>query len=53
MPMYDELAVVNLWPDMQADEDFMQYFPDRMAKNRLPERDYFFNIMNSLMEEYT
>ena len=52
MPMYDELSVVNLWPDMQNDANFMLYFPDQMAKNRLPERDYFFNIMNSLMEEY-
>ena len=52
MPMYDELSVVNLWPDMQNDANFMQYFPDQMAKNRLPERDYFFNIMNSLMGEY-
>ena len=38
---------------MQNDENFMQYFPDKLAKNRLPERDYFFNIMNTLMEEYT
>ena len=52
MPMYDELSVVNIWPDMQHDANFMLYFPDQMAKNRLPERDYFFNIMNSLMREY-
>jgi hypothetical protein len=53
MPMFDELSVVSLWPDMQNDEHFMVYFPDKQAKNRLPERDYFFNIMNTLMEEYT
>ena len=53
MPMYDELSVVNLWPDMQHDEHFMLYFPDKKAKSRLPERDYFFNVMNTLMEEYT
>ena len=53
MPMYDELSVVSLWPDMQHDENFMLYFPDKLAKNRLPERDYFFNIMNTLMEGYT
>ena len=38
---------------MQQDETFMQYFPDKLAKNRLPEREYFFNVMNTLMEEYT
>ena len=52
MPMYDELSVVNLWPDMQNDANFMLYFSDQMAINCLPERDYFFNIMNSLTGEY-
>ena len=53
MPMYDELLVVKLWPDMQQDENFMQYFPDKLAKNRLPEREYFFNISHTLYEEFT
>ena len=53
VPMYDELSVVNLWPDMQHDETFMLYFPDKFSKGRLPERTYFFDILNTLMEDYT
>ena len=30
----------------------MQYFPDRIAAGHLPDRDYFWNIINTLHEEY-
>ena len=53
VPTYDELSVVNLWPDMRNDEMFMLFFPDRFPKGRLPDRSYFFDIMNTVMEEYT
>ena len=53
MPKYDELSVVNLWPEMQTDDAFMVYFPDKLAKGRLPCRTYFFNVMNTLNEGYT
>ena len=53
VPMYDELSVVNLWPDMKLDQHFMLYFPDQFPKGRLPDRTYFFDIMNTLMKDYT
>ena len=31
----------------------MFYFPDRFPKGRVPNRTYFFDVMNTLMEEYT
>ena len=31
----------------------MLYFPDQLPRGRVPDREYFFNIMNTLMEEYT
>ena len=52
MPMYDELFVKELWPDMQGAEEFMKYFPAQFPKGRVPDRTYFFNIMNTLMEDY-
>ena len=52
VPMFDELSVKNLWPDLQTSPVFMQYFPDKLPKGKLPQRDYFFNIMNSLNGEY-
>ena len=53
VPMYDELSVKRLWPDMQNSPDFMRFFPDNLPKGRLPDRDYFFNVMNTVNPEYT
>ena len=52
VPLYDELSVVELWPLMQKDEQFMEYMPNQLPKGRKPDRDYFFNTMNTLKEEY-
>ena len=51
-PNYDEISVQHLWPKWKEDADFMVYFPSRLPKNRLPEREYFFTVLNSLHEEY-
>ena len=53
VPMYDELSVKRLWPEMQNSLDFMRHFPDRLPKGRLPDRDYFFNVMNTCNHDYT
>ena len=52
VPVFDELSVKNLWPEMQGAIGFMKYFPDKLPKGRLPNRDYFFNVMNSVNPEY-
>ena len=52
VPMYDELAVIKLWPMMKADEKLMQYFPKKLAKGRVPDRDYFFNVLNTFQTDY-
>ena len=53
VPKYDELSVLSFWPQMQQDEQFMLYFPTKFPKGRVPDREYFWNIMNTLMPEYT
>ena len=30
----------------------MKFFPDKLPQGRLPNRDYFFNIMNSICGDY-
>ena len=52
VPKYDELSVKNLWPHMQNVPQFMKYMPDKLPKNRLPDRDYFFTVLNTVNEEY-
>ena len=52
VPLYDELAVINLWPMMKSDEQFMKHFPTKMAKGRVPDREYFFNVLNTCQGNY-
>ena len=52
VPLYDELSVVKLWPLMQEDKEFMQFMPSKLCKGRIPDRDYFFNVLNTINEEY-
>ena len=52
VPLYDELSVVNIWPMTKGDEQFMLYFPTKMPKGRVPDREYFFNILNTFHPQY-
>ena len=52
VPLYDELSVKKLFPLMKDDELFMAYFPTKMPGSRLPDRDYFFNILNTIHPKY-
>ena len=52
MPPFDELSVKDLWPQMLGHEEFMRYFPSKFPKGRQPDRSYFFNCLNTVMEEY-
>ena len=52
VPFFDELSVKNIWPKLQKDPDFLKYFPNKLPKGRLPDRTYFFNILNSCNSEY-
>jgi hypothetical protein len=53
VPLYNELSIKNLGPMMAQEPEFMRYFPDQLPKGRQMDRQYFFNIMNSLNPEYT
>ena len=52
VPHYDEVSVKQLWPKMKELEYFKKFFPDKLPQGRLPNRDYFFNIMNTICNEY-
>ena len=52
VPCYDELAVKNLWPMLKKDAAFVIYFQDDFADQKMPNRDYFFNILNTIYPEY-
>ena len=52
VPNYDELSVKNLWPHMKNVPEFMRFMPACIPKGRMPCREYFFTIMNTLNQEY-
>ena len=53
MPKYDECSVKNMWPMAAAAPELMRYFPDRLPQGKLPDREYFFNILMSVHPDYT
>ena len=52
VPLYDELSVKKFYPMLQSDPSFMQFMPDPSPDGRLPDRKYFFNVLNTVRPEY-
>ena len=52
VPLFDELSVINIWPMMKEDKQIKMYFPNKLPKGRVPDREYFFNILNTFQPEY-
>ena len=52
VPAYDELSVKNIWPHCQTIPDIMKYFPDSLPAGRNPDREFFFNVLNTLNQQY-
>ena len=52
VPLFDELSVVNIWPMMKENKQIMKYFPNKLPKGRVPDREYFFNILNTFQPLY-
>ena len=45
---YDELSVKRLYDELLELEFMAPYFPDKYPKGRVCDRDYMFNITNTL-----
>ena len=52
VPHYDELSVKKFWPRVQTDADFMKHMPDPTPDGRLPDRAYFWNVLNTVNQPY-
>lgn len=52
VPHWDELPVKKLWGDLKDDAAFSIYFQDKYADQKLPHREYFFNILNTIYPDY-
>jgi len=49
---YEELSVKNLWVELKDDATFRKYFSDEYPADRKPNREYFFNVLNTLYPVY-
>ena len=47
-PKYDEISVANLYPKFKDDAKVAVYLPTKLAKGKLPDRAYFFNVLNTV-----
>ena len=52
VPGWDELSVKNLWKDLKNDSTFNVYFSDKYPEEKVPNRKYFFDILNTIYPEY-
>ena len=52
VPRYDELSVTALIKDVMAQPDLARFFPDQKTTADLPDRDYFFGVVNTKESEY-
>ena len=50
VPKYDELSVKNMYPKLLKLVGMSEYFPDTYPKGRQCDRDYLFNVANTLHE---
>jgi hypothetical protein len=48
VPKYDELSVKNLYDKLVALDRMQVYFPRKYSKGRQCDRDYLFNVANTI-----
>ena len=48
---YDELSVKNLYKKFMELDGVSDYFPDKYPKGRVCDREFMFNVVNTLHEE--
>ena len=48
VPHFDEISVKSVFPLFKDDPEIMNYIQDFLAAGKLPDRVYFFNILNTV-----
>ena len=52
VPKYDELSVVGLVTEIMKQKELGKFFPDQRTKADLPDRQFFFNVVNTSDPDY-
>ncbi len=51
VPCYDELSVKAWYPKMLTRPELQPLFPDKFAKGRQIDKDYFWNVCHTIFPE--
>ena len=52
VPRYDELSVSGLILEVMGQKDLAKFFPEQRTKADLPDREYFFSVINTIEPDY-
>ena len=52
MPTWPELSVKKLWPGVQLDPAFADYFPAKLPKGKVPEKHFFWGVIFTVKPGY-
>ena len=52
VPRFDELSVSGLIKDVMGNKDLAKFFPEQRTPADLPDRDYFFSVVNTVEPDY-
>lgn len=52
VPIYEELSVTKVLDMIKDDDHIKSFFPDDFFTKKRPEREYFYNIINTVYEDF-
>jgi len=52
IPTWPELSVARLLPDVLKDAALKDYFQDKYAPGKVPDRDYFWGVISAIKPQY-
>ena len=52
VPVIEELSVLKVLDMIRDDEEIKTYFPDEFFTKKTPERKFFFDVINTVYEDF-
>ena len=52
VPIIEELSVLKVLDMIRDDDDIKRYFPDEFFTKKTPERKFFFDVINTVYEDF-
>ena len=52
VPILEELSVLKVLEMIKGDDHVQKYFPDEFFTKKIPERKFFFDVLNTVYEDF-